>query len=147
MTTATLQTETLAPAGRIWTTGLIAGVVAGIANLVIYFIASALGVPFNIAPPDVPAPPFALMVVIVSILFILIGTFVLTLMPRFSKRPISTWRTVAIVALVLSLGQPLLLLTGMMGPPPPISTVISLGIMHIVAGVIAIYFLTTRTHA
>lgn len=147
MATAALNTETLAPAGRVWTTGLIAGIVAGIANLVIYFIASALGVPFNISPPDMPAPPFPLMVVIVSILFILIGTFVLTLMPRFTKRPISTWRTVAIVALLLSLLQPLGLLTGMMGPPPPISTIISMEIMHIVAGVIAIYFLTTRTHA
>lgn len=147
MTAATLSTETLAPAGRVWTTGLIAGVVAGIANLIVYFIASAFGVPFNIAPPDMPAPPFALMVVIVSILFILIGTFILTLMPRFSKRPISTWRTVAIVALVLSLGQPLMLLGGFMGPPPPISTVITLGIMHVIAGIIAIYFLTTRTRA
>jgi hypothetical protein len=147
MATAALKTETLAPAGRVWTTGLIAGIVAGVANLVIYFIASALGVFFNITPPEVPAPPFPLIVVIISIVFILIGTFVLTLMPRFSKRPISTWRTVAIVALVLSLAQPLMLLTGMMGPPASWNTVISLEIMHIVAGIIAIYFLTTRTHA
>ncbi len=141
-------TETLAPAGRIWMTGLLAGVIAGIANLVIYFIANALGVAFNIAPPDLPAPPFPLMVVLISIVFILIGTFVLTLMPRFSQRPISTWRTVAIVALVLSFLQPLLLLTGMGGMPTAgLNTVIVLEIMHLVAGIVAIYLLVTRARA
>jgi hypothetical protein len=147
MSTSALPAERLAPAGRVWMNGLIAGIIAAVANLVVYFIASALGVTFNIMPPDMPAPPFALAVAFSSILFILIGTFVLTLMPRFSQRPISTWRTVAIVALVLSLAQPLALLTGMMGPPPAISTIIVMEIMHVVAGVIAIYWLTTRARA
>mgnify|MGYP005840031027 CR=1 FL=1 len=146
MTTGT--TETLAPAGRIWTTGLIAGVIAGAINFVVYLVASSAGVPFNVAPPDVPAPPFGVAAFALSVISILIGTFVLTLMPRFSQRPISTWRTVAIVALVLSFLQPLVLLSGMGGMPVSgWDTVIVLEIMHIIAGVIAIYLLTTRARA
>lgn len=148
-TNATGPTEQLAPAGRIWQTGLMAGVIAAVANVIVYAIANALGVGFNIMPADMPAPPFAAAVVVSSILFILVGTFVFTQMPRFSKRPVSTFRTVAIVALVLSFLQPLILLTGMLpsAEPVTIGTVLTLEVMHVIAGVIAIGLLTTRGRA
>lgn len=146
-----VSTEKLAPAGRIWTAGLVAGAIAGAANLAVYFIASALGVPFNIAPPGLPAPPFPLMVVLISMVGALLGTGVLLLMPRFSQRPISTWRIVAIVALVLSFLQPLLLVSGMSGMGGMVqagwNTILALETMHIVAGIVAIVILTRRAAA
>jgi hypothetical protein len=70
-------------------------------------------------------------------------------MPRFSQWPISTFRIVAIIALVLSFAQPLLLTSGMMPTAAPvgIGTILVLELMHIVAGVAAIYLLTTRGRA
>jgi hypothetical protein len=147
MTSQPHNQEQLAAPGKIWITGLIAAVVATIGNLILYFITNALGVSFNIAPPGVPAPPFAIAVISATFIGVLLGTLVFSLMPRFTKRPITNFRTVAIIALVLSFIQPLFLLTGAMGPAPSIATILVLEVMHIVAGVSAIYFLTTRARA
>ncbi|GAB4530738.1 MAG: hypothetical protein OHK0046_51480 [Anaerolineae bacterium] len=144
-----MSTEQLAAPSRVWQTGLLAAVLASVANVVLYLIADAAGVEFAVTPEDVPAPPFALAVIFATFVGILLGTFVLTLMPRFSQRPISTFRTVAIVALVLSFIQPLMLLTGMLPTPNEVEldTVLVLELMHVIAGGIAIYLLTTRTRA
>jgi lysylphosphatidylglycerol synthetase-like protein (DUF2156 family) len=149
MSVATQSDERLAPAGRIWQTGLLAAAVAAVINLVIYFIAQAAGVNFNFMPPEMPAPPFAMAVIFATFVGVLLGTLVFSLMPRFSQRPVSTFRIVAIVALVLSFAQPFLLTTGMMPTAGPvgIGTVLVLELMHLVAGAAAIYFLTTRGRA
>jgi hypothetical protein len=139
--------ERIAPTGKVWQTGLLAVVVAAVLNLIVYVIASALGVTFNITPPEMPAPPFALAVIFATAVGVLLGTLLFWQMPRFSKKPVTTWRMVAIIALVLSLIQPLILLTGAMGPAASISTVIVLEIMHLIAGGVAIYLLTTRARA
>ncbi len=143
------QPEVLAPARQIWQVGILAAVVAAILNAIVYLIASALGVTFAFFPPEIPTPPFLLVAVGATVVGVLAGTFVYTLMPRFSKRPISTFRTVAIVVLVLSFAQPLLLLTGLFPVPEPvgIGTILALEIMHIVAGVACIGLLTTRARA
>ncbi|MCS7071926.1 MAG: DUF6069 family protein [Anaerolinea sp.] len=149
MSTAPVSQEQLAPAGRVWRVGAIAAAIAAVVNVIIWLIASVLGVPFNISPPQLPPIPFAIPVVLATVVGVLAGTLVLTLMPRFSQRPITTFRTVAIIALVLSFAQPLLLLTGAMPTSGPvgIETIIVLEIMHVAAGAVAIYFLTTRTRA
>lgn len=148
MTTAPNR-EQLAPTSRIWQTGLLAGVVASIVNLIIYAIASAAGVSFDFMPAEIPAPPFAIAVVFATLVGVLAGTFLLTLMPRFTARPVTMWRNIAIIALILSFIQPLSLTSGMMPTAAPVglSTVLALEIMHIVAGVVAIYLLTTRARA
>jgi uncharacterized membrane protein len=86
-------------------------------------------------------------VIFATAIGILLGTLLFQVMPRFSKKPVSTWRMVAIIALVLSFAQPLLLMTGAMGPAAPISTVVVLELMHLIAGVVTIYLLTTRAQA
>ncbi|MCE7947086.1 MAG: hypothetical protein DYG88_06630 [Chloroflexi bacterium CFX4] len=143
------QPEGLAPARQIWQVGILAAVVAAVLNVVVYFIASALGANFTFFPPEIPAPPFPLVVVGTTVIGVLAGTFVYTLMPRFSKRPVSTFRTVAIVVLVLSFAQPLLLVTGVFPVPEPIGigTILALEIMHVIAGVLCIWLLTTRARA
>ncbi len=141
--------ESLAPASRIWQTGLLAAVIAAAVNVVVYLIAAALGIPFNITPPDMPSPPFAVAVIAATFIGVMLGTLVFSLMPRFSQRPVSTFRTVAIIVLVLSFAQPLLLMTGMMPGAPVVGlpTVLVLEIMHVVAGVVAIWMLTNRARA
>ncbi|MDX1990775.1 MAG: DUF6069 family protein [bacterium] len=149
MSVNTVPQERIAAPAKVWQTGLLAAVIASVANVVVYLIASALGIEFNITPPDVPAPPFVLVVIFATTIGILLGTFVFTLMPRFSQRPISTFRIVAIVALVLSFAQPFMLTTGMIptSEPVAISTVLTLEVMHVIAGAVVIYLLTTRARA
>ena len=76
-----------------------------------------------------------------SIAFIVIGGIVLAVMGRFLSNPIAMWRNVAIVVLLLSLLQPVFLLEG----EYTITTQLILGVMHIIAGAITIFLLTTRT--
>lgn len=141
--------EQIAAPSKVWQTGLIAVAVAAVLNLIVYFVANALGISFNITPPSMPAPPFPFLVTFATVVGVLLGTLVFQLLPRVTRRPISTFRIVAIVALVLSFAQPLLLTTGAMQLSEPVqtSTILVLEIMHLVAGVAAIYFLTTRARA
>lgn len=149
MSTASPVPEQLVSNGRIWQTGVLAAAVASIVNVIIWLVASAIGIPFNISPPQLPPIPFAIPVVMATTVGVLAGTLLLTLLPRFSRRPITSFRTVAIIALVASLAQPLLLTSGVMplSEPVGLATIVALEVMHIVAGVITIYFLTTRTRA
>lgn len=142
-------TEQVALTGRVWQTGLLAAVIASVVNLVIYFVASSLGISFDFMPANMPAPPFALAVIFATFIGVLAGTLVFSLMPRFTKRPVSVFRTVAIVALVLSFAQPLMLTTGIIpvGQPVTAGLIVALLIMHLVAGVITIWLLTTRVRA
>lgn len=147
MTTGTQ--EQLAAPGKVWQTGLIAAGIASVINLVIYFIADAAGVSFTFFPPEIPAPPFALAVVFATVAGILAGTFVLTLLPRFTPYPIRSFRVIAIVVLFLSFAQPFLLNSGLFPTPEPVGTdtILVLELMHVVAGVAAIALLTTRARA
>jgi len=145
----TLPREQIASPTQVWQAGLLAAVIASVGNLIVYFIANAAGMAFNLMPADVPAPPFPLVVVMATFIGILLATLVFSLMPRITQRPISMFRIVGGVALVLSFLQPLLLTTGMMPLPEPVSTgtVLVLELMHVIAGVTAIYLLTTRARA
>ena len=67
---------------------------------------------------------------------------------RLARRPISTFRVVGLVAPGLSLLNPILAATGAM----PIGvigleTVLALIVLHIVAGLLTIYLLTTQARA
>ena len=122
---------------------VIAGIVAAIVNVIVFFIAQTMGVfdelvviagggndPFSILP-----------IILTSIILILIGGGVMWLIDRFSERPITIWRIVAIVALVLSYGLPFAPDTLANADIPVYVTLI---LMHTIAGVITIYLLTTR---
>lgn len=125
-----------------WTA--IAGAAAAVVNAIVYVIAAALGVFEGVVVQMGPEPmPFSVLPVLISsFLFICIGGLVLYAIDRFSDQPLTLWRNVAVVALVLSFLQPIFLLDA-----PTIATVLTLELMHIIAGVIAIYLLTTRVKA
>lgn len=143
--------ERIASPGKVWTTGLIAAVLSSIGNLLVWFIsAQAFNVPYNLQMAGMQnSPPFPFLVVTATFIGVLGGTLLFSLLPRVTKRPITVFRIVAIVVLLISFAQPALLLTSfspMVGPVET-STVIALEIMHVVAGVITIGLLTTRARA
>jgi hypothetical protein len=124
-----------------WT--LIAAVVAAVVNSVVFFIAQAMGI-FDdvVVTMGGGREPFVVIPVIgSSITLIVVGGIVLWVIARFSQRPISTWRIVAIVALLLSFGMPF---SPNAFENPTTVFYATLLLMHILAGVIAIYLLTTR---
>ena len=141
MTTITMQ-ETVDNRKLLqWT--VIAAVASAIANTLIYFIAQALGI-FDDVLVTMGGGSMAFVlppVIGSSIMFILVGGALMWLIARFNQRPISTWRIVAIVALILSFGMPF---------SPNAFTNASVGfyvvllLMHVVAAIITIYLLTTR---
>jgi hypothetical protein len=125
-----------------WT--LIAAVVSAVVNSIVFFIAQAMGV-FDDVVVTMGGNNMAFSVVpviMLSIVFILISGGVMWLVARFSQRPISTWRIVAIVALILSFGLPF---SPGAFENPTATLRGTLLLMHTLAGVITIYLLTTRT--
>jgi hypothetical protein len=127
---------------KIWLTGLLAAAISAVANAIIFFVAAATGLlDTNFVMQPLGQTMTVFPVIISSFVGVLVGTAVFAALAKFTSRPISIFRIVAIVALVLSLAQPLLI------QGAPVSFLLTLEVMHIVAGVIAIYLLTTRTRA
>ena len=91
-------TERVAP-GRLWRAGLatLGGAIA--ANLVLWTIAQTmLGIPPEFAPLATPAPA-----IIFTTLGVAGAVLALALIARFARRPITVFRIVAVVALLVSL--------------------------------------------
>ena len=128
--------------GRIWWVGLLAIVASSIANVIVREIGVALGtIPLEIPNFEVPG------VVISTVIQVGLGVIVFALIARFARRPIRTFTIVAIAALLLSFLNPIFATMGMIPGVPPIGvdTMLTLMVMHIVAGVITIGLLTTLT--
>lgn len=119
----------------IWTA--IAAVASAVINAILYLVTSgqfngalAMGQPFSVMP-----------VIFATILQIVLGGVLLGVLDRFVSNPISMWRIIAIVVLVASLVQPFMFLEGTFTT----TTQIILVVMHLIAGGITIFLLTTRT--
>lgn len=121
-----------------WT--VIAGAVAAVINAIVFFLADTLGVFEGVVMTiGTTEMTFSVVPVVVSsFVFIGIGGVVLWLIDLFSNQPLMLWRNVAVLALLLSFLQPIFLLDA------PMDTVIVLELMHIIAGAIAIFLLTTQ---
>ncbi len=73
------------------------------------------------------------------------GILVLALLSRFARAPISTFRSIALAALAVSMFIPIAAGTGLIpGLPIGLSGVLGLIVMHAVAGTITIVVLTTH---
>ena len=124
----------------IFKAAFIAVAVSSALNIVLWLLAMAVGIVpgdfWVLSPVSIIGSTFA---------FTLIGAVVLVVLTRTSSNPIGIWRIVAIVGLVLSFTNPFMLLSGSMPgfPIPTASTVAFMLVMHLVAGVAAIYFMTT----
>ncbi len=123
--------------GRLVTFGAIAGMLAAVANGVVYLLAAAVGT----MPDDVAVsggvPITLLPVVLSSIMPAIVAAVFLALLVRFTRRPIGIFWVVAVVLLVLSFITPFTI------PGAPAAMILTLLIMHVVAAAIIIWVLTT----
>ncbi len=124
----------------IFKAALVAVAVSSAANIALWLTSVGLG----LVPGDfwVLQP---LSIAASTLTFTLLGALALAVLARVSRNPMRTWRVVAIAGLLLSFTNPFMLLTGSMPgfPVPNASTVAVMLLMHTVAGVCAIYFMTT----
>ena len=126
--------------GRLWWAAPLAAAAAALANAVVYGIAETAG-----ALPDsvlVESPtgrePLGLSAVLFASAMGAVGAAVVfALVGWFSRRPIRTFRLVAAMVLVLSFATPLTI------PGAPLSMVLTLELMHVVAAVFRVGLLTT----
>jgi hypothetical protein len=114
-------------------------IVAAIANLLVRAIAVAFfGVPDGFTYFQAPS------VVTSTVIGILLALLAFFLVGRFARHPVQFYRILALVALILSFGSPIMALTGLFpiaGMSAPIFwTMIA---MHCVAAVVAVGLLTT----
>jgi|GEM_PF-6887370 len=123
----------------IWTA--VAAVASAVINAILFFVtqgqfegAVAAGQEFTVFP-----------VIIVSIVQIVIGGILLGILDRFLDKPITVWMWIAIIVLVLSFVQPFMFLDWAEEVEPIAATPFILVAMHIIAGAITIFLLTTRT--
>lgn len=108
------------------------------ANAVVFFVESALGIMTpSVIVPATNAPITVGTVIGSTAGQVLAGVIVFALLARFTQRPISLFRIIGIVALLLSFAMPFSISTA------PLSFKLGLIVMHIVAGVITIVLLTT----
>jgi hypothetical protein len=129
--------------GRIWLAGLVGIVGAVIANLVVRaLLFAALPLPDDF-PPLQPGSLVA---------FTVVGTFlaavVFAVIARLSSRPVSTFRIVAIVALVVSVLPNLALMANPASAPFPGGSALAFGaliVFHVVAAVVCYLALTRLT--
>jgi Family of unknown function (DUF6069) len=141
MSTSTLadRTERVAT-GRLLRVGALAIGASVVANLLIRIIfVNVLGIGTEF-PPLGWGPP-----IIFTIMGVLGAIIVFAIIARFAKRPIRLFRIIGLVVLVLSLLPDIGLLNANAMPGTSLGAVIALMLMHVAAGAITIWLLTTRT--
>lgn len=135
-----LEGEHVAMERLLWATPL-AAIAAAVGYAIVYFVASMLGA----MPQDFVVQgsgPITLAPVVLSTLIGAAGAaMVFTAVALLSRRPIRTFRIVAAVVLVLSFATPLTI------PGAPLSMILMLELMHVVAAVIITGMLTTLARA
>jgi hypothetical protein len=127
--------------GRLPRATLIAGALAAVLNVIVFYIATVLGVDLTGPFMGPEAPPITLapvQVIISSAVPALGAGLLLWLLGRFTPRPITIFAAIVVVLGLLSLGAPLTL---------PVSTAIqvTLGAMHVVAATAIASVLITQT--
>ena len=123
---------------RLLWAGPLTAALVGAVNVIVREIAVVLGA--------IPADLFILQepgVFISTFVQVLLGAVVFALIIKLAKQPVRTFRIVAVIALLLSLTNPIMVANGMMpiGVAISTATMLSMMVMHVVAGVIAIFLL------
>ena len=126
------------PLGEIWKAGLVGAGVAAIIIVVLYLLGRALGTFPATALTPMGRPVDALGAAVLSVFGVLAGAVVYTILSRLmdTARANRWFLIIAIIVLVLMVLSPL----GV--PTAPASQIVIMEIMHLVAGISAIYFLT-----
>ena len=127
---------------RILRAGAIAAVGAVLANVLVYFVASALGwMPATYINPQLGRPIEISEVAGSTLMGALCATVLFALLARFTRRPVTIFRIVAGIVLLLSFATPFSLVGA------PLSLILTLEVMHVLAAAIIVGVLTTRASA
>ena len=120
-----------------WVAPLVA-LAATLANALVYLVASAIGaIPSDFVIPG-PGTPLTLgMVLGTTVVPALLAAMVFALLGRFTRRPVRNFVVLAALLLVLSFVTPLTV------PGAPLSMVLALEVMHVVAAVVIVGGLVT----
>ena len=123
---------------RLLWAGPLTAALAGLANIIVREIAVGLG--------TIPSDLFILQepgVFISTFIQVMLGVLVFALLIKFARQPVRTFRIVAVIALLLSLTNPVMVANGMVpiGATISTATMLSMMVMHIVAAGITIYLL------
>jgi len=128
---------------RLWWVAPLAGVVAAMANLIIFGAAKHVaGIPLVVplSGPGSPLEPLpAFMIIVGSLVPALGAAALLWILGKFAPRPLRVFRIVSLFVLMLSL-VPLLSL------PVDLPTKLALGLMHGVAAAAIVGVVTTLGH-
>lgn len=119
----------------------LAGLVAAVLNAVVYLVAAALGaMPQDL---DINGQGPLTLGPVMSLLFVpaLVGGVVFALLGRFTRRPVTIFRILAAVLLVLSFVTPFSI------PAAPVGMIVALELMHVIAAVVIVGVLTTLGRA
>ena len=116
----------------------VAALAAAVANALVYLVATAVGaIPSDFVIPG-PGTPLTLgMVVGSTAVPAFLAGVVFALLGRFTRRPVRSFVVLAAVLLVLSFATPLTI------PEAPLSMVLALELMHVVAAVVIVGVLVT----
>lgn len=107
------QTDEGIDARRLLWAGPLTALVAAVANAIVFFLARAAGaVPDGYMMPNINQALTLGPVVGATFIQVLLGAVVFALIGRFAQRPIRLFRIIALVVLILSFFQPILLLAG-----------------------------------
>jgi hypothetical protein len=134
MTTATITSapspERVAPAKKLAWVGPLGGVIAAVANLIVYFIARPLagGELYHQMGPGNPVEALPVAAVVVSS-FVpsIFATLLYAGLGRFTRRPVTIFTVIAVAFGLLSLASPLSLTI-------ETTSKLTLSLMHLVAG-------------
>ncbi len=132
MSSASLARTDRVATNRLLWVGPLSGVVAAVANVIVFVICqSLLSIPFMVpmGSPDAPPTPLPIFAVVMASIIPALGATVLyALLGRFTSRPTLIFLIIAVVFLVVSFWGPL-------GLPIDGATQLALNAMHVVAGV------------
>lgn len=126
----------VAPISKLWWVGLVAAGVAAIANVIFYWMSSAVGIPYLIPVqgPDAPLEPLpTVAVIIATIIPTVVATILFGILGRFLSNPVRVFVIISVVVLVASFAMPFTLPAAV-----ALSTKIALNVMHVVAAVVIV---------
>lgn len=121
----------------LWKAGLLAAVLSGIGNTLLYTVCYVIGIiPWSMLSPGRGVSLTPQLVISVSIGGSFGGTLIYALLKRTSSNPVRTFRHAAAIILALSYGVPLLM--GMF----PAALAVALDVMHTVVAIATVWSLT-----
>ena len=133
--------------GRIWASGLVATTVATVINAVVYLLARAVGVGFEVVaqPQTDPMTLGVGPVVVLSVVAGLVATVVAAVLARFTRRPATIFVVLATVGLLLSFAA--FPLQDLGAQDLSVVSLVVLGLMHVVVYALVVPQLTRRLRA